>query len=141
MWREGVTAGASCVAANTSIPFASIVRFDELGNPSASYVKAEAAGLRLMTAASSSPPTTSSLFPPMLSGPGVSGWMYLDLDNRVGASSTNPYSSNRTSQNWLIVHMKADGRYAVDYDATTLANGCSGAGQIQTLNINERSAQ
>jgi hypothetical protein len=31
----------------------------------------------------------------------------------------------RPSQNWVIVHLRADGRYAVDYDATTILNGCT----------------
>ena len=53
--------------------------------------------------------------------------MYLNLDNAAGAmaSATNPYSMARPSQNWVIVHLRAEGRYAVDYDATTILNGCT----------------
>ena len=49
------------------------------------------------------------------------------LDNWAGAtaSALSPYSTVRPSQNWIVVHMRADGRYAVDYDATTLTNGCT----------------
>ena len=79
----------------------------------------------------SAPPTASSIFPP-LSSQGVAGWMFLNLDNRFGggvaASGASVYSTSRPSQNWVIVHMRAEGRYGVDSDATSLANGCTQSG-------------
>jgi len=120
IWREGASAQQECAAAaNASIPVTSIVRFDEEENPTAT---APASSQSMPVSASIS--TSSPFFPP-LAGLGVSGWMFLNLDNRMAAAQKNPYSTNRPSQNWILVHMRAEGRYGVDYDATALSNGCT----------------
>ncbi len=131
IWREGVASASSCVSANAAVPFTEIVRFDEVENPAVASLQDLSAKPGL--AASSSISTSSTLFPPML-GLGVSGWMYLNLDNR----GTNTYSTARPSQNWVIVHMRAEGRYAVDYDATTMFNGCTPSATVQSANIPEK---
>ena len=68
--------------------------------------------------------TTSSAFPPRV-GVSVSGWMFLELDNRAGVSASSPFSVARPSQNWIVIKMQAEGRYGVEYDATALGNGCT----------------
>jgi hypothetical protein len=53
--------------------------------------------------------------------------MWLGLDNRIPGSGASAYALPRPSQNWVTVQMYAEGRYAVDFDATALANGCTAA--------------
>jgi hypothetical protein len=118
MWREAATSAAGgCVAANASVPYVSIVRFDEYENPTVG------SGNRAFPVAAAAA-TTSSAFPPRL-GASVSGWMFLELDNRAGVSAASPYSVARPSQNWIVIKMQAEGRYGVEYDATAIGNGCT----------------
>ncbi|MBV9493725.1 MAG: hypothetical protein JOZ54_05735 [Acidobacteria bacterium] len=125
IWREGTVAAGECVAAlNAELPVTSIVRFDEDENPT---MNAPAAAQTMPLAASLS--TTSPFFPPM-AGLGVSGWMFLNLDSRVGAQEKTPFSSSRPSQNWVLVSMRAEGRYGVAYDATAMANGCTSSAAV-----------
>ena len=119
LWREGrALSASSCVSANAAIPTSSIVRFDDAENPSAIATAA-------LTPSAASYDTKSAVFPP-ISGPSLTGWIYFNLDNQAGlVAQTNPYSTPRMSQNWVVVRMKAEGRYGVDYDATALTNGCT----------------
>jgi hypothetical protein len=59
-----------------------------------------------------------SVFPASTTG-AVGGWVYLNLDNDS--------ADGISSQNWVVVSMRAEGRYSVDFDAAWLANGCSDA--------------
>jgi hypothetical protein len=120
LWREGTSIGASsCTNANEAMPFEPAVRFDESENPS--VLASSALNNSPMSTAIA---TTSAMFPP-LTGFNVTGWMMLNLDNKAGTRTLgNPFSSQRPSQNWMIVRLSAEGRYAVDYDATSLRNGC-----------------
>ncbi len=119
-WREGASSGAAnCTSANEAMPFDPAVRFDESENPTA--LASSAFSNTPMSAAIA---TTSSMFPP-ITGYNVTGWMLMNLDNKAGTQAQgNPFSTSRPSQNWLIVRLSAEGRYAVDYDATSLRNGC-----------------
>ena len=118
MWREAATsAAAGCVAANATVPYLSIVRYDEFENPTVG------SGPRTFPVAASAA-TTSAVFPPRV-GASVAGWMLINLDNSAGASASSAYSTPRPSQNWIVVKMQAEGRYGVEYDATALANGCT----------------
>jgi len=124
IWREtGAPATAGCSSTAAAMPFASMVRFDERENAT---TMADVV-MSLALPATAAPATMSAIFPPM-TGSGVTVWMVLNLDNRTGTSAASVYSSPRPSQNWVIVHMRAEGRYAVDFDATSLANGCSSSG-------------
>jgi hypothetical protein len=142
IWREAAApASTACSPNNVSaMPISSVVRFDESENPmvGGATQSATSGGVGISALPSTAaPPTASSVFPP-LSSEGVSGWMFLNLDNRAGGisvSSTNVYSSARSSQNWVIIHMRAEGRYGVDYDATMLANGCTPAGGAEVMQI------
>ncbi|MFN2443906.1 MAG: hypothetical protein ABR517_14625 [Thermoanaerobaculia bacterium] len=138
IWREGTTATAggvtlTCgsVAPNASIAFTEFVRFDESENPTV-----RGGGIPISPAPptaglpeASSVPAGSSVFPPFATGTTDNGgWIYMNLNN--GYTGTN-YSAPRRathpgrSQNWVTVQMSAEGRYAVDFDATMLGNGCS----------------
>jgi hypothetical protein len=54
---------------------------------------------------------------PELENDAVAGWIYMNLDNAAG--------DDIASQNWVVVSMRAEGRYSVDFDAAWLGNGCS----------------
>jgi len=120
IWREAQTAAAAgCVSSNATVPYNSIVRFDEFENSTVGAIS----GSRSMAVATASA-TTSDDFPPRV-GSSLAGWIFLDLDNHAGVGASSPYSSVRPSQNWVTIHMLAEGRYAVDYDATSIGNGCT----------------
>jgi hypothetical protein len=112
-----------CTSANAAMPLGQIVRFDESEN--ATTMLPDLVAATIPSAASLA--TASYFFPPVQSG-AVSGWMYLNLDNGVahtGDRASNPYSTRRASQNWVIIHMRAEGRFGVDFDATAIGNGCT----------------
>jgi hypothetical protein len=56
---------------------------------------------------------------PQLTNGAVSGWMYLNLDH--------DQTDALAHQNWVVVSMRAEGRYSVDLDAAAMGNGCSAA--------------
>ena len=127
IWREGRTgATAGCaVTANAVIPVVELVRFDEQENPT-TFTPGRIIS-PLPTVPLSRPETSRTLvsdpfFPPN-STSAVAGWMYLNLDD---TGNTNAPGLMAT-QNWVIVSMRADGRYSVDFDAAWLGNGCSPA--------------
>jgi hypothetical protein len=120
VWRESSTAPSSmlsgtCSVSAMSMPVSSAVRFDENEN-----VTVGISGQTTLPAAALVS-TTSATFPPM-AGATLSGWMMLNLDNRSLISAAG---NSRPSQNWVVVHLSAEGRYGVDYDATALSNGCT----------------
>jgi hypothetical protein len=127
IWREGsATNAATCASTNSAIPTTAIVRFDDAENPTASATTA-------LFPSTSSIDTKSSTFPPM-NGPSLTGWFFFNLDNQAGyVVQGNPYSTTRASQNWIVVRMKAEGRYGVDYDATPLANGCGATSAVASV--------
>jgi hypothetical protein len=148
IWREGVTgATITCAAygSNSALGIAESVKFDEHENP-----MTLAGGVVISpapTGSVSSPETArlssaASQFPALSTAAGdVAGWLYLNLNNggapsysvaagRVGfASGINA----RQSQNWVIVSMSAEGRYAVDFDAAWLGNGCTPAAPASSI--------
>jgi len=54
------------------------------------------------------------------------GWVYMNLDNDE--------ADTIASQNWVVVSMRAEGRYSVDFDAAWLGNGCSPAAAESRVN-------
>jgi hypothetical protein len=58
------------------------------------------------------------VFPAPTAG-AIAGWVYMNLDNDS--------ADQIASQNWVVVSMRAEGRYSVDFDAAWLANGCTPA--------------
>jgi hypothetical protein len=125
VWREGVTgAGAGCaVSANAAIPYPDIVRFNDWGRGEA---------LRFCEIIITVPPDCGRYRSPALArfdnrdtnylprtNSDVAGWMYFNFDD----SWSSP--DDLAAQSWVVVSMEAEGRFAVDLDATALGNGCS----------------
>ena len=128
IWREGVTVGdqtstCSGAALNSAMPFAEVIRFDERENSfgySPCYIHNCNEAPR--SSASYMISSSSNLFPFHGLSPDVGGWMYLDLDNQPPSGTPS-----RPSQNWVVISMTAQGRYAFDFDAAHFGNGCTAA--------------
>ena len=122
IWREGVTgAGASCASYvnNSALSITEFVRFDERENPTTAVpdiIISPQPEAEFSLPETSRIASSSTTFPPLESGD-VAGWMYMNLDD-----GDDPAVA---SQNWVIVSMSAEGRYAVDFDAAWLGNGCT----------------
>jgi hypothetical protein len=56
----------------------------------------------------------------------IAGWIYMNLDNDA--------DDGIASQNWVVVSMRAQGTYSVDFDAAWLGNGCSPAAAESEVN-------
>jgi hypothetical protein len=129
IWREGATG----VGAGNAVPdecgewqnnvtnVAEIVRFDEAENPvgdvPVSRVSPPINNEFTLPETSRTSVADSTVYPQLANG-ATAGWMYLNLDN---ATNDAPLAS----QNWVVVSMRAEGRYSVDFDAAWLANGCT----------------
>ena len=138
IWREGVTFGTqSCgdARANSAMPIAEIIRFDEHENSFGRLPSCGSPGFICsfvgLPAASITPTSSSGIYPPYYFSD-VAGWMYLNLDNFPFRGGTPPKytpappgNSYRASQNWVVVSMYAQGRFSADFDAAMLGNGCS----------------
>ena len=132
IWREGDTDGAATcgtVATANQTNITEFVTFDEEENAQG---RAEDEG-------PISPPPTESFtmpetglyefgeeagtFPEVEDA--IAGWVYMNLDNDAG--------DEIASQNWVVVSMRAEGRYSVDFDAAWLANGCTPAAEVSEV--------
>ncbi len=131
---------------NSTIPLTEFVRFDEhenfltaSGPTGCPYSPCPPGPSGITLPETSSPSVTSSTFPAASFASGdVAGWMYMNLNNNdtaaptLNAGATGPFfDGTRASQNWVIVALSGSGSsagaYSVDFDATWLGNGCSGA--------------
>jgi hypothetical protein len=124
IWREGETdlGGTTCSQWPRNVTsVAEVVRFDEaenaVGDVPVSRVSPPLTLDNTLPETSLTSVTDTSVYPQLTNG-AVAGWMYLNLDN---SSDDSPLAS----QNWVIVSMRAEGRYSVDFDAAWLANGCT----------------
>jgi hypothetical protein len=138
IWREGATG----VGQGNGVPdecgewqnnvtnIAEVVRFDEAENPvgdvPTSRISPPINNEFTLPETSRTSVADASVFPQMTNG-ATAGWMYLNLDN-----ATN--DGTLASQNWVVVSMRAEGRYSVDFDAAWLANGCTPQEPISTIN-------
>ncbi len=124
IWREGNTStSTACSAypvAGGQLGVTEFVRFDEEENP-----ETLAPGVIVSPPISNAPvlPETSltnidneSIFPGTTTG-SVAGWTYMNLDY----ASADGFAS----QNWVVVSMRAEERFSVDFDAAWLGNGCT----------------
>jgi len=127
IWREAITAatpGGCFMLGNASVPILEMVRFDEDENPVT--FTPDVIMPPLPPPASSLPSTSNiaasntSIFPPNPGGD-LAGWIYLNLDNDEREGGANTIAS----QNWVVVSLRAQGRFSVDFDAPALGNGCS----------------
>jgi len=120
IWRDGLTGpSAACTdyVRNRAIDLADLVRFDMRENPTSSAAFAIGFPVAPTTNAASSLPSTHAMFPPLTSGD-VGGWMYLNLASYYD-------TSGRARQGWIVISMAAEGRYANQFNAVPLGNGCS----------------
>jgi len=117
VWREARTGvGAACAqyAGNALMSSTEIVRFDEDENPEA-FAPVQHP---LIPASARVSVSDNDFFPPATGGD-IGGWMYLNLDDFE--------SDTIARQNWVVVSMRAEGRFSGDMDAQALGNGCSAA--------------
>jgi hypothetical protein len=124
IWREGDTTNGNrtCGTWDDNVTnVAEIVRFDEaenaVGDVPVSRVSPPITTEFTLPETSRTSVADASIYPQLTNG-AVGGWMYLNLDN----STTD---APLASQNWVVVSMRAEGRYSVDFDAAWLANGCT----------------
>jgi hypothetical protein len=122
IWREGQTAAnAACDAypTNAAMDVLEFVRFDEDENPETlapSPIEDVFPDLRPMLAATTLISSASDSHFPANTFDAVGGWLYLNLANHRG---TIP------KQNWVVISMRAEGRFSGDMDAQALGNGCT----------------
>jgi hypothetical protein len=125
IWREGTSgAGASCAdyTAQRNLEFKEMVRFDEAEN---SVAEVPVSGW----------PPPPPVLPPsslvsvadlrvfvQLPNGATAGWFYFNFDNCTGPNCAPGHDA---SQNWVVVSMRAEGRYSTDTPAVMLGNGCS----------------
>jgi hypothetical protein len=124
IWREGETAASAACDAfpmNSAMSLRELVRFDEDENPETlapSPVEDVFPDLRPVLAATTLVDSSSEAHFPANTYDGRGGWMYLNLsDYRVTATVAK--------QNWVVVSMRAEGRFSGDMDAQALGNGCT----------------
>jgi hypothetical protein len=125
IWREGKTDLGGTTCANwwrNHRFYTEVVRFDEAENAVGDVPICRTGGC-LPSFGDTSLPATSltevnnAVFPSLTNG-ATSGWMYLNLDDGESADSVS-------SSSWVIVSMRAQGRFSVEMDAAALGNGCS----------------
>jgi hypothetical protein len=133
VWREGVNPGTVCstVDDNGFLVVDETIVFDEHENGEG--VAADEADFSpvIGTEAITTPETSlipvedgSEVFPQSILGATAAGWIYLNLHNPADPDV------DIATQNWVIVSMRAEGRYSVDFDAAWLGNGCSPIAEI-----------
>ncbi len=133
VWREAMTgAGAGCaVSDNASILYAEAVRFDEEGNSQNFSCDIIITVPPDWCTARSSTVTRFSNRDPNYVPPNhrgsLSGWVYFNLDRSFPLAG--PYAGV-APQGWVVISSEAEGRFAVEYDATALGNGCSPSAPI-----------
>lgn len=147
IWREGVTLGTqTCggAASNSALTVRDIVRFDESENPfgfGTGLICSPCGPGGIPPLPETSNYQTSSSQFPSPTGTDAGGWMYLNLSQATppagffSAVDLDPSTAAlRPSQNWVVVSMAAEGRFAADFDAAWLGNGCS-AGVAPTSGV------
>ena len=123
IWRSVTTeSDATCAAygSNALMTMTEVVRFDEEENPETLVAgpldDPPIAPVPKLPATSRVSVDTDDVIPPTTQG-AVGGWVYFNLDN--------PADPQSASQNWVVISMRAEGRYSADMDAVSLGNGCS----------------
>jgi hypothetical protein len=137
IWREGTTGATSDCAAyreNGRIAVTEIVAFDDDENGEGiedddcdgfePCLKTWPARTPICALLSVTP--GSKIFRQSVLSNSNSGWLYLNFDDDI------PYGYDSAGtpggrQAWVVVSMRAEGRYSVDFDAAWLGNGCSPA--------------
>jgi hypothetical protein len=147
IWREGIAGPVTCANAssNSFLPASEVVRFDEHENPNIfpQLFIPEQPPIFIVFPPSSRISTASSSFPPFNSPAGdIAGWLYLNLDSGKSDQTINtaahPAFARRASQNFVVVSMTGAGStaglFGVEFDGTSLGNGCSPPAPLITAN-------
>ncbi|HEX6095982.1 MAG TPA: hypothetical protein VF432_06645 [Thermoanaerobaculia bacterium] len=115
VWREVPTGtGATCASYGDNVmPAVDVVVFDENEN---FVARADNEPLPLGLAGTALLAIEDDSLPQMTNG-ALSGWTYFNLDSDA--------EDEEATQNWVVVSMRSQGRYSVDFDATAFGNGCS----------------
>jgi hypothetical protein len=128
IWREGVNIGTDCetVEDNGVLVIAETVVFDEHENGEGNAPEAGDISPVIGPGVATLPETSltaiepgSDVFPQAILSNANAGWTYLNLHNPADPDQ------EFATQNWVVVSMRAEGRYSVDFDAAWLGNGCS----------------
>jgi hypothetical protein len=128
IWREGVNDGTDCetVEENGTLVVAESVFFDEHENGEGNAPEEGDISPVIGPGVSTLPETSrtpiapgSDVFPQSILGTTTAGWAYLNLHNPADPDD------DFATQNWVVVSMRAEDRYSVDFDAAWLGNGCS----------------
>ena len=125
IWRGiDTAANANCSEYddNADMIAVEVVRFDEEENPETSLAGTIAdppqEHITKLPAASRISVDSPELIPPSTQG-AVGGWIYFNLNDRG--------NDELAKQNWVVVSMRAEGRFSADMDAIQLGNGCTPA--------------
>jgi hypothetical protein len=129
IWREGLTAGASCVDAQQEreLDYVESVAFDENENAAGNRLP-WFPNLPIFPLWDPLPPTSmkrvrdEDAFAAAPNG-AVAGWLYLNLDKCF--SDSYGCQDAVVGQNWVIASTRKPGHSAADADAHALGNGCS----------------
>lgn len=132
IWREVDTppnAECSDYTNNAFTRVAEVVRFDEEENPetalSVPIFQPVVEGPALAATERIGFDRGDVLPPNSTNAPG--GWVYFNLDSGEHGDAA--------SQNWVVVSMRAAGRYSADMDALALGNGCSAPAGRSNANV------
>ena len=123
VWREAKTAanaGCESYALNGAMIALDLVRFDEDENPEtlAPDVIEDIFPInRPMFPATSLTKSDSDAHFPVNATEAVGGWFYFNFDDDARDTTAR--------QNWVVVSMRAAGRFSGDLDAQALGNGCT----------------
>ena len=126
IWREGRSGlGANCTtyAADGRISYPESVRFDEAENGVADVpITRPFPPPRPTTSATSLLANDDTQFFPQLTNGAVGGWLYFNLNDCDPGTCSDAADA---TQSWVVVSMRAEGRYSADTPAVMLGNGCS----------------
>jgi len=132
IWREGVVTGTACTGAeraslNGQLLVTETVVFDEDENgegvAGGEIIVSPSVGTDdiILPETSLTSIADGDVFPQDIIDTEPAGWVYMNLDN----GSSTLASTEFATQNWVVVSMRAEGRYSVDFDAAWLGNGCT----------------
>lgn len=128
IWREGLNVGTTCstVDDNGFLVVEETVIFDEHENgegfapDESEFSPVLGADVITLPETSLTSVADTDVFPQAITASTTAGWVYFNLHNPA-ADDVEPFAT----QNWVVVSMRAEGRYSVDFDAAWLGNGCS----------------
>lgn len=132
IWREGTFSGLTCASLddNGNILVTESVAFDEDENgegvAGGEIIISPAIGADdiILPETSLTAAGDEDVFPQATFDESTAGWIYLNLDNGFDEETAGA-PADFASQNWVVVSMRAQGLYSVDFDAAWLGNGCS----------------